>query len=134
MKLTITNVNIIMLLIILPIITIALYNENKQLNSSIVTQPEIVTIVTEEISFLESIELKSLQDEIKTKNKIITLDNKIFVNHSRELELYGDFIVAILKGDDREERLMREDTLKAGAQMTDIRKEIEELIKLRKEL
>lgn len=73
-------------------------------------------------------------EEIKTKNEIIEIDSQLILKHERELELYGDFIVAIVRGDDRSERLMREDALEAGEKMIEIKKEIEELIRKRGDL
>ena len=72
--------------------------------------------------------------EIKTKNEIIEIDNQLIKKHERELELYGDFFIAILKGDDKNERLTRKETLEAGAKMTEIKKEIEDLLRKRGDL
>ena len=115
------------------------YSQNKtikKLETTIANQNEINITeekLNEEVTFTESIKMKSLQDELKTKNEIIRMDNVIFTKHARELELYGDFIIAIIKGDNREELLSREGAIEAGAKMTEIRREIEELIKTRKE-
>ena len=130
------DIVVVLVIIILTIATFSLGKENKELKNSITSQPELVQIINsnKDPSAIESIEIKALQDEIKTKNEIIRMDNVIFTKHARELELYGDFIIAILRGEDREERLLRKDTLEAGAKMTEIRKEIEELIKTRKAL
>ena len=73
-------------------------------------------------------------EEIKAKNEIIEIDNQLIVKHERELEIYGDLIVAIIRGDDRNERLMREDVLEAGEKMIEIKKEIEDLLRKRGDL
>jgi len=130
----IIDIIVVITLITLTITTAVQLEENKELRNSIATQPEIVKIVNEEISFTDSIQYKSIQDELKTKNKIIELDNKIFVQHQKELEYYGDYIVAILKGNDRDKRLLRKEVLKAGEEIQEIQKELDKLTNLRKEL
>lgn len=128
------------LIVSLVALTILASSQNKtieKLEATIANQNETNMVHTEsnkDVTFTESIKIKFLEDELKTKNKIIKMDNVIFTKHERELELYGDFFVAVLRGIDREERLLRKDTLEAGAKMTEIKKEIKELIKARKEL
>lgn len=77
-------------------------------------------------------QVKNLEEQVKSQNEIIEIDNQLIEKHERELELYGDFIVAILDGEDRERILMKESVLKAGANMTEIRKEINILLNKRK--
>ena len=73
-------------------------------------------------------------EDIKTKNEIIEIDNQLIKKHERELELYGDFFIAIVKGDDKDERLTRKETLEVGAKMIEIKKEIEDLLRKRGDL
>ena len=72
-----------------------------------------------------------MDKQIKTQSRIIEIDNQFIEKHERELELYGDFIVAILDGENRERILLKENVLKAGAKMTEMRKKIELLNKLK---
>lgn len=77
-------------------------------------------------------EIKKLENVITNQNKVIEIDDQLIEKHERELEFYGDFIVAILDGEDKERILMKEAVPKAGAKMTEIRKEIRILLKTRK--
>ena len=80
------------------------------------------------------LQMESLKEQIKTQNEIIEIDNQLIQKHKRELELYGDYIVAILEGEDRKRILMKEEVLKAGANMIEIKKEIDILKKERIEI
>lgn len=91
----------------------------------------IILVIVITVNFKQ---MENLKEEVKTKDNIIEIDNQLIQKHERELELYGDFIVAILDGEDRERILMKENVLKAGAKMTEIRKEIEILLNNRKKI